>query len=1378
MGLKLEGESEQGTAAAAKTKMASLAVRREQEHEQVRTVLRAYCAPITLEEAFHYFDNLKMQDKISMDALTAYHIDFDERVDELTAAKCMVIQDPTFVLQAYIKGIRNEVLRNTILYAGVTTLQQAKDTLWQRIPALAAIAVVGAVGHRESNPARPAGDKKPFARGKGGQANNYKSPNSATAAAHHQGKGPICQNHPNGSHTWEECRQNPKNKTAGGAADQSAAARPAQPQQQQARPQSFQQQGRGGGGGKQVNVASMGSEIDATTTPPITANGADARVASAAHTHNTTTTTTTCTNCILSSPHKTVIPRYLAVAIKTPNPQQHRLEGHMGLVDTGADINIINPTLAHKLIALGCKQVPPPIHHICVLDNREIKVDTAVELDIELSVEGQQAFHTTATFIVIDRKDELLLGHPLLNLFAQERRLVATATVPEPLAAVSAHNHQQKSETKRKGPTIVPQALEEDFQKLQALVDECSKLFREPTPADVIKVDPVSIKLVREVKPLPMRYVPRAYQEVSRKVTRNWLKQGVVRPSKSPYNNPLVFVSKEIDPKMHEITEDNTRMCMDLRAVNPALEDDEFPMPHLKDTLLKIVGHKRYCVLDVVSAFLQVRVTDETAKLFAFTTADGRYEMLRLPFGCKNSSAIFQRIMNEILAEYLNVTCVCYVDDICVFADSIDELVERTRQVIQALDEHNVLLKASKCIFGAEAIEYLGHVVSRHGLTMAPSRISAFTKLEPPRDRKQLYSFLGMAGWYRDFIPNFSLKTRPLTLLTKKDNVFHWGEEQASAFENIKEEIIKNATLFTFNPEWKTILRTDASNYGIAGVLLQVDPDTSEEKVIGYYSKTLTDVEQRWSTVELEAYASLMSIKHFQSYLLGHHFLLETDSKNNSYIETCNNGKVWRWRIYLQQFHYDVHHIKGSTNVIADYLSRATSTDTAHLKKIQDVHNDIVGHMGINATIKRLEDMGSAWTTMRRDVVDFVHSCPTCVKTRTHTTPPPQELRTIEVWAPFEAVSLDFIGPMPCDGDNNKYILIAVDGFTRVVELFPTKDATAFAAANGLLHIFSRYGMPLEVRSDRGPHFTAEVIRQFLSLVDVKQRFSLAYHPQANGQVERHVQEVNRHLRALVFDQQIRDNWSSVLPLVARIMNSTPSSATGLAPATLLYGDRVQLDRSLFKPPTDSVIQEQPIHEYLQQLYDAQLALDVAARQYQADVLDKRIKHTPEAPHTYVIGETVMLKPPHGVPRTKLSVRNLGPYKVDAKTGTNSYILRQVNARDTDPKIEVHHERLIPYRLPRDADVDKITSVDHDPSGEFLVEAIIAHEPRPDIKEPSKAKDFLYHVKWVNYDMPTIEPASGLRNNVFFQEYIAKHKLGAATKPPRSRALRRGGNVA
>ena len=281
---------------------------------------------------------------------------------------------------------------------------------------------------------------------------------------------------------------------------------------------------------------------------------------------------------------------------------------------------------------------------------------------------------------------------------------------------------------------------------------------------------------------------------------------------------------------------------------------------------------------------------------------------------------------------------------------------------------------------------------------------------------------------------------------------------------------------------------------------------------------------------------------------------------------------VIRWYIALQELDYTLRFVAGVENTIADALSRlcpnltqlqpsdtpAITTEILSAITVREplpdgtraaiisCHNETVGHGGVERTITKLLEANHRWPFMRQTVREFIKECPCCqkmsaIKIAIHTTP-----FTTSSYEAMEVINIDFVGPFP----DKKYILVMVDTFTRWTELFCCTDATAQVAAESLLQHFGRFGCPRAIRSDRGPHFANETIERFLRMTGVGHNLTLAYSSQENAIVERVNKEVNRHLRAFVFETCSIDEYQRGIPFVQRIINSATNHKTGITPAT------------------------------------------------------------------------------------------------------------------------------------------------------------------------------------------------------------------------------------
>ena len=416
----------------------------------------------------------------------------------------------------------------------------------------------------------------------------------------------------------------------------------------------------------------------------------------------------------------------------------------------------------------------------------------------------------------------------------------------------------------------------------------------------------------RPIRQYPRR-LPFAYREETSKQVAEMLDQGVIQASSSPWASPIVLVKKK----------DGTfRFCIDYRKLNEVTKKDAHPLPRIDDLLDALQGSQMFSTLDLRSGYWQVSVDPKDREKTAFVTPDGLWEFLRLPFGVSGGPATFQRAIEIVLSGLTFETCLCYFDDIIIPSCNLQQQCERLSLVLTRFREHNLKVKASKCCFGADQVLFLGHIVSSAGVHTDPKKIAAVSDLAAPKNVEQVRTFLGLAGYYRRFIPNFASLSAPLVALTKKASKFHWGAPEQNAFEVLQQLLCSAPVLSYPNFAQHFILQTDASDLGLGAVLTQKD-GLGQEHVISYASRSLSDREKRYSATEKEALAVVFATDHFRAYLLGRHFTLFTDHSALRWLHSVEpKGRIGRWVMDLQEYDFAVFHRPGSTNGNADALSR------------------------------------------------------------------------------------------------------------------------------------------------------------------------------------------------------------------------------------------------------------------------------------------------------------------------------------------------------------------------------------------------------------------------------------------------------------------------
>ena len=336
-----------------------------------------------------------------------------------------------------------------------------------------------------------------------------------------------------------------------------------------------------------------------------------------------------------------------------------------------------------------------------------------------------------------------------------------------------------------------------------------------------------------------------------------------------------------------------------------------------------------FTTLDLKSGYWQIPVHLDDREKTAFVTHGGLYEFNRMPFGLATAPATFQRAMELALAGLAYSICLCYLDDIIIFSDSIAEHCNRLRAVLTRFRRHDLRLNLAKCTFAAKKVHYLGHMISEDGVSPLPSKIEAIKQIPVPKTVKEVRSFLGLSGYYRRFIKNYATISAPLTKLTTKTctTQFNWTADCENAFTLLKTCLCKSPVLVHPKFDREFLLQTDASDIGLGAILSQLD-DNGVERPIAYASKILSGRERKYCTTEKEAFAVIFGIRTFRTYLLGRPFKVITDHSALKWLDNMHlKGRLERWVMELQEFQFPVIYKPGTLHSNADALSRLVAHD-------------------------------------------------------------------------------------------------------------------------------------------------------------------------------------------------------------------------------------------------------------------------------------------------------------------------------------------------------------------------------------------------------------------------------------------------------------------
>jgi transposase InsO family protein len=457
------------------------------------------------------------------------------------------------------------------------------------------------------------------------------------------------------------------------------------------------------------------------------------------------------------------------------------------------------------------------------------------------------------------------------------------------------------------------------------------KLTCTPTLKHHIKLtsdQPIFIKQYR---------TPFQMKEVLAEQVQELVDDGLVSPTDSPYNFPLLCV-----PKKSADGTKKYRLVVDFRRLNDITEGDAWPLPNITDILDSVGNAQYWCTYDLKAGFHQIEVAEESRHLLAFQGPGTHLAYNRMPFGLKTAPATMQRLMNIVLSgsssggdPKKDLKAFVYMDDIVQFADNLTEMSEKMRSLLTLFRQHNLKIQPEKCQFLRHEIAFLGHHISRGQIKPCEDNVSAIKAFPIPKTPKDIKSFLGMAGYYRRFVDKFAEYGEPLTALTRKNAEFIWTDKCQKSYEYFKNCLMSYPVLRHFQPEKGIILTTDASSYAIGAILSQLDEEQEQDFPVAYASRTLNSAERNYSVFEKELLAIVWALGHFHAYCYMASIVIFTDHKplvslKKSQIQ--GSDRMVRWRLFLGNYNYQVFYKPGKDNLCADALSRFIDRETEEIR--------------------------------------------------------------------------------------------------------------------------------------------------------------------------------------------------------------------------------------------------------------------------------------------------------------------------------------------------------------------------------------------------------------------------------------------------------------
>lgn len=580
------------------------------------------------------------------------------------------------------------------------------------------------------------------------------------------------------------------------------------------------------------------------------------------------------------------------------------------LIDTGATCSIIKDSIAKQL---GCK-LDPHYTTLCGIGNGTLhifgKITVPVKIneiciEIEFKVARDSEFH----YDCLIGRDIVQYSDISVVMDSMGCRVTRRATS----LLTDVVNYTETSTNELGLLDNLVYHLDIDLQnKIKTIFDKFPLVIPSEHNIGTVKTGSLQLRLKQDeiIHYRPYRLAPIEREKVN-EICKDLLNKNIIRESNSPYASPVLLVKKK---------DGSDRMCVDFRALNKIIEKERYPLPLIEDQLDRLGYSKYYISIDMKSGFHQIPVSEDSIKYTAFVTPDNHYEFIKMPFGICNGPSVFQKAICKAV-QHLKFLLV-YIDDLLIPFKTETEGLQYLDLTLNALSEAGFTINLKKCKFFVNEIEYLGRHVSEEGIRPSQSKITALTNSPTPTSIKEVRQFMGLASYFRRFIPEFASKTASITKLTKKDQKWEWGEDQERAKEYVIRHLVSKPLLTVFDPKLPTELHTDASSIGYGAILLQ--KVNNQNRVVAYFSKRTTPTESKYCSYDLETLAIYNALRHFRVYLLGINFTIVTDC--NSIKSTMSkkdlSPRVARWWTFMQDFQFQISYKKGSFVQHVDYLSR------------------------------------------------------------------------------------------------------------------------------------------------------------------------------------------------------------------------------------------------------------------------------------------------------------------------------------------------------------------------------------------------------------------------------------------------------------------------
>lgn len=930
-----------------------------------------------------------------------------------------------------------------------------------------------------------------------------------------------------------------------------------------------------------------------------------------------------------------------------------RLSGIEFFIDTGSSLSFLPDSVANER---KLQVHPSNIKRVRVADGRFMPVQGTCSLSVNFGViKSDWTFHVACVSFAILGRDFFVQNHLLVDSVGPQLLL---RSAPPSVLAIRADSLMEVA--KRVG-------LPDSFLSYKAIfgMDDSvnMKSFKVGSTCHYIKTEgPPCASPVRRLSPVKLLAL--------RKYIEDMLAGGVIRPSSSPWASPLQIAQKP----------DGTwRICGDYRRLNLVTQKDSYPLPNILDVQSFLHGKKIFSKFDLYKGFWQLPMAPDDIQKTAMVTPLGLFEFVRMPFGLRNASQTFQRVVDTVFRGMEDVFV--YVDDVLVA--SVDEASHRAtlKEVFDKLSQNGLGIHIAKCEFLKPSLRFLGFAIDKDGAAVPEHRVKALLDVPLPSTPRGMQAFLGAVNFYRRFFAKLAGLAVPLykaANLLPATKVRNWEESVKQAFLKVKQCIARHTKLFHPKPGAHVAITTDASDVAMGGTLEQFTDGGWQP--LAFFSKAWRPPQLKYAPYDKELVAIVEAIKHFRYYLEGAVFTIFTDHlplvRGLKKAAVPLSAMQQRHFAFISEYTDDLRHLPGKTNLVADLLSRpdlqgqppqpaepktpgTKPTEVPELAAVdQAVASQGLSKVVVSLPLDLLQDLARAqakdlelqrmmqanperfctktfsgvdligdcrgsfrifvspgcrtkvfqlvhatghpgskqsksnisrsfiWPNMDRTVRSFVQACVSCQKAKTfvHDKRPLQHFPTPE--ARFEHLHLDIVGPLPPAKGNLKYWFTVVDRFSRYPIAIPLRSATTRTIIAAFTDRWvSHFGLPCVITTDQGSVFTSSLFQDFLSQHGIKWQPTTAYHPQANGLVERFHRRLKESLTAM------GGSWLEQLPWALLAIRNANGSDIAFSPAQALFGTNTCLPNSV-----GTLAQAMPLEEFVKKRIAFQTPASVPGR--------------------------------------------------------------------------------------------------------------------------------------------------------------------------------------